>query len=70
MLATAPAILWHIRACASTGFLVRACGYTTAHTNIGMKDYLIGKSTNSASYIIAILSLHLALITMLAHYTC
>ena len=35
-----------------------------------MKDYLIGKSTNSASYIIAILSLHLALITMLAHYTC
>ena len=21
-------------ACASTGFLVRACGYTTAHTNI------------------------------------
>ena len=37
---------------------------------IGMKDYLIGKSTNSASYIIAILSLHLALITMLAHYTC
>ena len=24
------AVFWHIRACASTGFLVRACGYTTA----------------------------------------
>ena len=37
--------------------------YSTAHTNIGMKDYLIGKS-KVPSYIIAI---HLA---MLAHYTC